>query len=192
MRQMQRVTHGVLAMTVALVCGACQGQERASVTSTQAAPPATTVPTPAAAPKVDRGEIADTVRTLVRDQLAALNARNLEKVLSYDSPDLVFMFHGGPNVVGAEEDRKMTSQLLADPAVHIDVKNETVDVAEAGDLAIYRATYAFTSTDAKTKTPMTEPGNVIMALKPVEGTWKIAWAVESNTGPAVPARRTSK
>jgi len=86
----------------------------------------------------------------------------------------------------------MTSQLMADPAAHLDVKNDTVDVAEAGDLAIYRATYAFTSTDPKTKRPMTEPGNFVVAVKPIDGTWKIVWAVESNTGAAVPAPTKAK
>ena len=189
---MQRMTHGVMAMAAALACGACQGNGRTSVTSTQAAPPPASAPAPGAAPKLDRGEVADTVHTLIREQLDAFNAHDLEKVLRYDAPDMVFMFHGAPNVVGAEEDRKMTSQLMADPAAHLDVKNDTVDVAEAGDLAIYRATYAFTSTDPKTKRPMTEPGNFVVAVKPIDGTWKIVWAVESNTGAAVPAPTKAK
>ena len=179
--------HAVAATALALACGACQNSNR-SVTSSQAAPETTAAPAAPAAPKVDRGEIADNVRGVVTELVAAINAHDVEKAVSHDAPDMVGMFHGMPNVVGPEEDRKMTAQLFADPAAHLKVTNETVEVTDAGDLAIYRATYAFTMTDPRTKKPVVEPGNWVVALKPASGgTWQIVWNVVSSTGPAVPA-----
>ena len=179
----------LVAATIAVACSACQGSSQQSVTSTQSAPDKTAaVAGPPATPKVDRAEVADNVRTVVTELVAAINAHDVEKVISHDAPDIVAMFHGTPNVVGPEEDKKMTAQLLADPAAHLRVTNETVDVAEAGDLAIYRATYAFTMTDPRTRKPVVEPGNWVVALKPGSGgTWQVVWDVVSNTGPAVPA-----
>lgn len=178
---------GVLAAAaMSVVCSACQGIGQQSVTSTQSAPAATVAPP--AAPKVDRGEVADNVRAVVTDLVAAFNAHDVEKSVSHDASDMVAMFHGMPNVTGPDEDRKMNAQLFADPAAHLRVSNETVDVAEAGDLAIYRATYAFTMTSPRTKTPVVESGNWVVALKPnSSGTWQIVWNVVSDTGPATPA-----
>jgi len=61
------------------------------------------------------------------------------------------------------------------------VSDETVDVAAAGDMAVYRATYVYTSTDPKTKKPVTETGNWLVGYKPQpDGTWKIVWDVISD------------
>ncbi|MFN7983975.1 MAG: nuclear transport factor 2 family protein [Vicinamibacterales bacterium] len=187
--QSQTMRRTLVAAAMAVACSACQGNSQQSVTSTQSAPEKTAAAAPSSAtPKVDRAEVADTVRTVVTELVAAINAHDVEKVVSHDAPDIVAMFHGTPNVVGPEEDKKTTAQLLADPAAHLRVTNETVDVAEAGDLAIYRATHAFTMTDPRTKKPVVEPGNWVVALKPGSGgTWQVIWDVVSDTGPAVQA-----
>jgi hypothetical protein len=72
---------------------------------------------------------------------------------------------------------------MADPTpANLSVSNEVVDVAKAGDMAVYRATYAYSFTDPKTKSPTTEHGNWVLGFKPVEGgAWKVSWAVVSDT-----------
>ncbi len=54
------------------------------------------------------------------------------------------------------------------------------------DMAVYRATYNFTSTDPKTKAPATETGNWVIGYKTVDGGWKMAWSVVSDTPAAAP------
>ena len=158
------------------------------MTSTQSAPEDRSCRPSSATPKVDRAEVADTVRTVVTELVAAINAHDVEKVVQPRRAGHRRHVSRHAERGRTEEDKKTTAQLLADPAAHLRVTNETVDVAEAGDLAIYRATYAFTMTDPRTKKPVVEPGNWVVALKPGSGgTWQVIWDVVSDTGPAVQA-----
>ena len=156
----------------------------ASLAACNSAPPAAPA-APPVAPSVDTGKIADAVRTDLAQLMTELNARDLDKAVGHDSADMVGMFHGMPNVVGPAADKAMTEQMLKDPAFHLAVSGETVDVAAAGDMAVYRATYTVTVTDPKSKKPVVENGNWLVGYKLVEGAWKIAWNVVSDTGPAL-------
>lgn len=142
----------------------------------------------AASPPADAAKIADAVKGDA-DQLAAqLNAKDLEKALAHDAPEIVVMFHGAPNTNGVEEDRAATKAILADPAFHLALSDPSVDVSKAGDMAVYRATYAATQTDPKTKQPVTEHGNMLAVYKPqTDGSWKIAQQVISDSAPAAAA-----
>ncbi len=133
----------------------------------------------------DTAKIADTIKADVAQLVEHFNARDAEKAVSHDAPDYVGMFHGTPNVVGPEQDLALTKVQMADPASKLAVSDETVDVASAGDMAVYRATYAYTMTDPATKKPATENGNWLLGYKTqADGSWKIAWGVVSDTGPA--------
>ena len=156
----------------------------ASLAACNSAPPAAPA-APPVAPSVDTGKIADAVRTDLAQLVTELNARDIDKAVGHDSADMVGMFHGMPNVVGPAADKAMTEQMLKDPAFHLAVSGETVDVAAAGDMAVYRATYTVTVTDPKSKKPVVENGNWLVGYKLVEGAWKIAWNVVSDTGPAL-------
>lgn len=144
----------------------------------------------AAAPAGDAARIADAVKGQTAGLIAAFNAHDAEKAVSYDAPDYVGMFHGFPNVVGPQADLAMTKQQAADTATKVTVSDEDVSVAKSGDRALYRATYAYTFTDPKTKQPTTEHGNWLIGWREqTDGSWKAAWSVVSDTGPgaSVPA-----
>ena len=160
----------------------------ASLVACNSAPPAAPA-APPAAPAVDTGKIADAVKTDVTQLVTELNARDIDKAVAHDTADMVGMFHGMPNVIGPAADKAMTAQLLADPAFHLAVSSETVDVAAAGDMAVYRATYAVTATDPKSKKPVVEHGNWLVGYKAVGDAWKIAWNVVSDTGAAPAAAK---
>jgi ketosteroid isomerase-like protein len=139
-------------------------------------------PVAAAAPAVDTAAIAAAVKADVAGLVAAFNARDAVKVVSYDAPDYVSMMHGVANVVGPAADLVATKAQVADPNVKLVVSNETVDVAASGDLATYRATYAYTFTDPKTKAATTEFGNWVLGFKTQpDGTRKLSFGVISDT-----------
>jgi ketosteroid isomerase-like protein len=141
--------------------------------------------TETAAPAGDAAKIADAVKADAQKLIAELNAKDLDKAVAHDAPDIVGMFHGAPNIKGPDEDRATTKPLLADPAFHLELKDETVDVAKAGDMAVLRATYTATQTDPKTKKVGTETGNLVSVYKQqADGSWKIAQQVISDTPPA--------
>lgn len=162
----------VLAAAAALSLAACQK-------------PAAT---PAAEAPADTAKAAEAVKADVQDLVASFNAKDAAKATAHDAPDYVGMFHGLPNVVGPAQDLELTKQQMADPALDLKVSDETVDVAKSGDMAVYRASYAYRFTDPKTKQPTTENGNWLLGYKlQSDGAWKIAWGVVSDTPPAAAA-----
>jgi ketosteroid isomerase-like protein len=141
----------------------------------------------AAKPAVDTAKISDAVKADANALAAALNARDADKAVSHDAPQIVAMFHGAPNMNSAAEDLALTKQQVADPAFKLTVSNETVDVAQAGDMAVYRASYVATLTGPDKKL-VTENGNWILQYKPQsDGSWKVALSVVSDTPPPASA-----
>jgi ketosteroid isomerase-like protein len=138
----------------------------------------------AAHPAVDKAKVAEAIKADVHLLVAQFNARDVEKAVAHDTPNYVGMFHGMPNVNGAAEDMAVTKQQVSDPAANVAVSNEKVDVADSGEMAVYRATYAYRYTDPATKQPTTEHGNWLMGYqKQADGSWKLTWGVISDTGP---------
>ncbi|HWA61209.1 MAG TPA: hypothetical protein VG939_07530 [Caulobacteraceae bacterium] len=145
--------------------------------------------TPPAEPEVDTAKVVAAVKADVRQLVADFNAHDAPKAVSHDAPGMVGMFHGAPNVVGPDADLAQTKQQMADPLAKVEVSNETVDVADSGDLAVYRATYAFTTTDPHTKKPAVEHGNWLIGYSQQPGgAWKIIWNVVSDTPAPAPAK----
>ncbi|MDQ2879538.1 MAG: nuclear transport factor 2 family protein [Pseudomonadota bacterium] len=140
----------------------------------------------------DAAKVSASVKADVQQLIADFNAHDAAKAVSHDAPDYVGMFHGMPNVVGPDADRTVTQQQMADPAAKVAVSDESVDVAKAGDMAVYRATYDYAYTDPKTKAPATERGNWLLGYKQQpDGGWKLAWGVVSDSGPAPTAAAPS-
>ncbi len=139
----------------------------------------------AAKPAADVGKIADTVKADAQQLVTDFNAHDAVKAVSHDADTILIMFHGAPNATGKDADLATTKKQVADPLAKLAISDELVDVAASGDLAVYRATYAFTYTDPKTGKPTTENGNWLVGYKPqADGSWKIVWDVVSDTGAA--------
>lgn len=139
--------------------------------------------TPAKAPDaaVDTGKISDAIKADVAAGLADFNAHDVSKAGSHDAPDAVEMFHGMPNVVGIDA-IKADAAKNPDTSAHVDLSNESVDVAASGDMAVYHSTFAVTFTDPKTKKPGSSQGNYLVGYKKqADGSWKIEWSVVSDT-----------
>ena len=143
-------------------------------------------------PAVDKAKIAAAVKADWAGVLAAFNAHDAEKAVAHDAPDIVNMTHGQANLVGIDADLKNDKDTFAAGPTTAAFANETVDVADAGDMAVYRATYVWTFTDLKTKAPVTENGNALVGYrKQADGAWKIEWTVLSDTAPAPAPAATS-
>ena len=140
---------------------------------------------PAATEKVDTSKAEAAIKADVAKLVEEFNAHDAEAVVAHDMPDEVSMFHGAPNTIGREADLMMTAEQMEDPLAKIAVSNESVDVAASGEMAVYRAEYAYTMTDSETKKPVIERGNWLIGYKTqADGSWKIAWNVISNTAKA--------
>ncbi len=141
--------------------------------------------TPAATDKPDTSKAEAAIKADVAKLVEEFNAHDAKAVVEHDMPDEVSMFHGAPNTIGKEADLMMTAKQMQDPLAKIAVSNEKVDVAASGEMAVYRADYAYTMTDSETKKPVIERGNWLIGYKTqADGSWKIAWNVVSNTAKA--------
>lgn len=133
----------------------------------------------------DNAKDAEAVKGIVAKLVAAFNAHDAKALVAFDAPDYVGMIHGMPNVVGIEADLALSKLQVADAASKLDMSDEDVNVAEAGDQARWQATYAYTFTDPATRKPTTEHGNWLLGFtKQGDGSWKLKWSVVSDTGPA--------
>ncbi len=142
-------------------------------------------------PAADTAKVADAVKADVAQLVVDLNAHDSAKAAGHDAPDVVGIFHGAPNVVGPAADEASNKQAAGDPNWHVTLVDQAVDVPASGDMAVYRSTYDNTFTDAKTKKPTTLRVNYLAGYKKqADGSWKIAWYVVSDTGPA-PAAATA-
>ena len=135
--------------------------------------------------KADTSAAEAAIKADIAKLVEEFNAKDAKAVVAHDAPDEVSMFHGTPNTVGPEADLMITTKQMQDPLAKVAVSNEKVDVAASGEMAVYRAEYAYTMTDTATKKPVVERGNWLVGYKTqADGSWKIAWNVVSNTANA--------
>ncbi len=140
-------------------------------------------PTAPAKPAADTGKVADAVKADVAQLVVDLNAHDAVKAGSHDASDVVVMFNGQPNIIGAAADLANYKQFLVDPAFKVTKIDETVDVPASADMAVYRGTYSNDFTDSKTHKPTTTKANFLAGYKAqTDGSWKIEWYIVSGIG----------
>lgn len=161
---MARASVAALALLAVAGCGAAGGNSAADVAKT-----------------------ADQARMAVVGLTAAYNAHDADKAASFDAPDYVSMFHGFATAVGPAADVASMKEQFKDPAARFDVNVQSVDVSKAGDMAVVRALYQYTSTDPKTKKPANESGTWVAGFKrQSDGSLKMAWSIGADTPAATP------
>ena len=134
----------------------------------------------AAAASADSAAIAKTIKADVAQLVAGLNAHDVDKTTTFDSPNVVSMECGSPSTVGIESDREGFNDGFAhDPLWRVSLIDETVDVASSGDLAVYRGTY--NEDNGHAGVLMTHRTNFIAEfMRQSDGSWKIVWYSVSN------------
>lgn len=131
-----------------------------------------------------RSAIAARIKAEVADEVLGINAHDAAKATAHEADDTISMESGRPPIVG----KKVYEQGLAmvfkrAPEWHLSLVDESVDVAKAGDMAIYRSTYDEDS--ARDGVPYTHRGNFIAGFKrDPDGMWRIHWSVVSWQSPS--------
>jgi ketosteroid isomerase-like protein len=121
--------------------------------------------------------IASQIKAEVGEVVAGINTKDIDKATKYDAPDLVSMESGRPPSIGAKADHEGLSMTFKySPSWHLTLIDETVDVAEAGDMAVYRGTYAEDS--LRDGVPFTHTGNYVAGFRhDPDGVWRAHWSV---------------
>lgn len=112
------------------------------------------------------------IREVDSQMMSALNARDLERWLSYLADNATIMPPNEPAVVGRVAIRKLSSGLLALPSFAVAHQPGTLEVSRSGDLAYITYSYEFVVKDSQGK-PVTEKGKDVSIYKKVDGSWKL-------------------
>jgi ketosteroid isomerase-like protein len=117
------------------------------------------------------------IRADVAELVAGINAHDPVRATMFDAPDIVSMEAGRPPSIGAEADRQgLAMSFQHNPDWRVRLIDETVDVAAAGDMAVYRGTYWQNSSN--NGQAMTQRVNFVAGFRRErDGSWKIGWSV---------------
>lgn len=131
----------------------------------------------AGATPASSARIAQTIKTDVAEIVAGINAHDANRAAQFDAPGIISMESGRTPSTGADADRQgMSMAMQYSPSWHLTMLDETVDVARAGDMAIYRG--AYNEDSVNDGVPMTHVVNFIADFKRQrDGSWKIEWSV---------------
>ena len=116
------------------------------------------------------------IRSEVAEIVGGINAKDIDRATKYDAPDLLSMESGRAPSMGAKADHDGLSMAFRyAPSWHLTMIDETVDVSKAGDMAVYRGTYAEDST--RSGVPFTHTGNYIAGFRhDPDGVWRVHWS----------------
>jgi ketosteroid isomerase-like protein len=132
----------------------------------------------AASSAPDPAAIATTIKEDVARMIAGINAHDPAQATALDAPDIISMEAGRPSSVGADADRSGLAMVFKYvPTWRLTVIEATVDVADSGEMAVYRCTanQEFTGDDHKA---MIEKMNYIAGFKrAADGSWRVAWSM---------------
>jgi ketosteroid isomerase-like protein len=121
--------------------------------------------------------IASQIKADVAEIITGINSKDIGKATRFDAPDLISMESMREPSFGAKADHDgLAMTFKYAPSWHLSLIDESVDVAKAGDMAIYRGTYAEDS--MRDGVPYTHKGNYVAGFRPdPDGMWRIHWSV---------------
>jgi uncharacterized protein (TIGR02246 family) len=166
------------SLPLLLAVAACAGKKADTVDST-------TPPAAVAAPNVSNTKAdEDSIRAIVGRVGASMSAGDTAAVVAMYADNGVDFTPGMAPAEGrAALAKEYAGIFRASKNLKVTITPGDVMVAQSGDLAISRASYEMTATDAKGK-PGTERGNVILGWKKVNGQWKIVASMNAPVAPA--------
>jgi ketosteroid isomerase-like protein len=121
--------------------------------------------------------VAAQIKADVAVMIDGINTKDIDKATKFDAPDLVSMESMRPPSYGAKADHDgLSITFKYAPSWHLTLIDEAVDVAKAGDMAIYRGTYSEDS--LRDGVPFTHKGNYVAGFRrDADGMWRIHWSV---------------
>jgi uncharacterized protein (TIGR02246 family) len=129
------------------------------------------------------------IRSAAKDWAAAAQAKDADRFASFYMEDATLLLEDAPDFSGKAAIREAIAGMMQDPAFALSFETTKVGVARSGDIAYETSTYSITTTDPKTKKPMTETGaGVVVWKKQPDGSWKVQLdiPVSDATAPAAP------
>ena len=99
--------------------------------------------------------------------------KDVEKWVAHYTDDASVLLPDTPILTGKDAIRGGLKPMMSDPNFAVTFGATKVDVAKSGDLGYTQGTYSMTTSNPKTKAPVTEKGKYLTVYrKQADGTWK--------------------
>lgn len=128
---------------------------------------------PAPEPPDTRAADEAAIRAQVKLWLEAVQAKDVEKSVSFYADDGALLPPGVPLASGKEAIRQTWAQLMNMPGFSLKFASTKIEVARSGDIAYEVGTFELAANDAKGK-PQTTKGKYVVVWKKQAGSWKAA------------------
>jgi len=134
--------------------------------------------------QASQSSIASLIKAEVADEIAGINGKDAAKATAHEAEDTIAMESGRPPIIGKQVyEQGLAMVFKHQPEWRLRMVDESVDVAKAGDMAVYRSTYDEDS--ARDGVPYTHRGNFIAGFKrDPAGIWRIHWSVVAWQSPS--------
>jgi len=117
----------------------------------------------------DVAALKDTEAAWVKDAAT----KDLDKFVAHYTDDASVLIPETPIFTGKEAIRGGLKPMLSDPNFAVTFAATKVDVAKSGDLGYTQGPFSMTTSDPKTKAPVTEKGKYLTVYKKqTDGSWK--------------------
>jgi ketosteroid isomerase-like protein len=149
-----------LASLAAAALTACQPNQGAAATDSNVG--------------VDSTVAADaaSIRSEAQAWFTAIDAKDLEKTLSFYASDAQYLSAGRPAATTADERRKLWIEDFGTPGFSSDEATTQIEVARSGDLAYQRGTYVATMQNERAQMMKSTGKFVVVWKKQGDGRWK--------------------
>jgi uncharacterized protein (TIGR02246 family) len=115
--------------------------------------------------------------------VAAANARDIERWLSFVVPDAKMMPPGAPPVEGKDAIRKLVSEMMRAPEFVVAHHVRSVEVSRGGDLAYILYSYELTTQGPSRQTVTGKGKDLSIYRKESDGSWKLVIDIWSENQP---------
>ena len=123
----------------------------------------------------------EAVRAASARWLAAVDARDVERVSNFYSDDGVFLVPNAPAATGRAQVLGVWSQLLSAPNVSLAWAPTTIQVAQSGDFASEVGTYHLSMDGASGR--LEDDGKYVVVWRCHAGEWKVAADIFNSSRP---------
>lgn len=114
-------------------------------------------------------------------------SRDADKLIAHYADDAVFMGPGAPPSSGRNAIRVTVKEMVADPAMSLELHPVKIDVAKSGDMAYTQGSYTMAMIDPQSRQIVHDHGSYVTTYrKQSDGRWKAVADIATSEVP-VPA-----
>jgi uncharacterized protein (TIGR02246 family) len=128
---------------------------------------------PAPPPPDTRAADVQAVKDIEAAWVKEFNTKDADKVVSYFAEDGSALYPGTAILTGKAAIKAGVAPGLADPNFSMTLQSTRAMASRGGDMVYLQGTYTMTTTNPKTKKPVTDKGKYLtIYMKQADGSWK--------------------